>query len=48
MRRYVTTNEGLAKPRDLLADRLDDVTSESLLLGAIDILAGRRPARSSV
>ncbi len=44
MRRYITTDEGLAKPWDLLADRLENVTSESLLLGAIYIVAGRRPA----
>ena len=47
MRRYITTDEGLAKPWDLLADRLDDVTSESLLLGAIYVVAGRRPAPSN-
>lgn len=47
MRRYVTTDEGLARPWDLLADRLEDVTSESLLLGAIYLVAGRRPAPSS-
>lgn len=47
MRRYITTDEGLAKPWGLLADRLDDVTSESLLLGAIYIVAGRRPAPSN-
>jgi ubiquinone/menaquinone biosynthesis C-methylase UbiE len=47
MRRYITTDEGLAKPWDLLAERLDDVTSESLLLGAIYIAAGRRPAPSN-
>jgi len=41
MRRYVTTNDGIAKPWDLLADRLEDVTSESLLLGAIYVVAGR-------
>jgi ubiquinone/menaquinone biosynthesis C-methylase UbiE len=46
MRRYVTTDEGLAKPWDLLADRLDDVTIASRLLGAIYIAAGRRPAPS--
>jgi ubiquinone/menaquinone biosynthesis C-methylase UbiE len=46
MRRYITTDEGLAKPWDLLADRLEDVTSESLLLGAIYIVAGRRRAPS--
>lgn len=48
MRRYVTTDEGLAKPWDLLADRLEDVTSESLLLGAIYIVAGCRPAPPNV
>jgi ubiquinone/menaquinone biosynthesis C-methylase UbiE len=47
MRRYITTDEGLAKPWDLLADRLEDVTSESLLLGAIYIVAGRRPTPSN-
>ncbi len=47
MRRYITTDEGLAKPWDLLADRLDDVTSDSLLLGATYIVAGRRPAPSN-
>jgi len=41
MRRFVTTNEGLAKPWDLLADRLEDITLESLLLGSIYIVAGR-------
>ncbi|MGH2759161.1 MAG: class I SAM-dependent methyltransferase, partial [Actinomycetota bacterium] len=40
MRRYITTNEGLAKPWDLLADRLRDVTSETLLAGAIYIVSG--------
>ena len=47
MRRYITTNEGLAKPWNLLANRLDDVRFESLLLGAIYIVAGRRPAPSN-
>lgn len=47
MRRYITTDEGVAKPWDLLADRLEDVTYESLLLGAIYIVAGRRPASSN-
>jgi ubiquinone/menaquinone biosynthesis C-methylase UbiE len=47
MRRYTTTDEGLAKPWDLLADRLENVTSDSLLLGAIYIVAGRRPAPSN-
>jgi ubiquinone/menaquinone biosynthesis C-methylase UbiE len=46
MRRYITTNQGLSRPWDLLADRLDDVTSESLFLGAIYIVAGLRPAPS--
>jgi ubiquinone/menaquinone biosynthesis C-methylase UbiE len=45
MRRYSTTEEGLDKPWDLLADRLEDVIPESRLLGAIYIVAGRRPAR---
>jgi len=47
MRRYITTGEGLATPWDLLADRLEDVTSESLVLGAMYIAAGCRPAPSS-
>lgn len=46
VRRYATTDEGLARPWDLLADRLDDVTSESLLLGAIYLVTGRRPVPS--
>jgi len=44
MRRYVTTDDGLARPHDLFVERLDDVTSETLLLDAIYIVAGRRPA----
>ena len=46
MRRYTTTAEGRAKPWDLLADRLENVTNESLLLGFIYIVAGLRPPRS--
>jgi ubiquinone/menaquinone biosynthesis C-methylase UbiE len=46
MRRYITTDEGLAKPWDLLAHRLEDVTTESLLLGAMYVMAGRRSAPS--
>jgi ubiquinone/menaquinone biosynthesis C-methylase UbiE len=46
MRRYVTTEEGLASPWDLLAERLDEVASEWLLLGALYIVAGRRAAPS--
>jgi demethylmenaquinone methyltransferase/2-methoxy-6-polyprenyl-1,4-benzoquinol methylase len=44
MRRYVTTHEGLHRPWDLLAARLDDVSGEALLLGAIYVTAGRRRA----
>ena len=44
MRRYVTTHGGLARPWDLLAQRLDEVASELRLLGAIYVVAGRRPA----
>ena len=47
MRRYVTTDEGLAKPWNLLAEKLDDVTSDAHLFGAIYIVTGRRPALSS-
>lgn len=43
MRRYVTTHEGLARPWDLLEERLADVTHDSLLLGAIYVVGGRRP-----
>jgi ubiquinone/menaquinone biosynthesis C-methylase UbiE len=46
MRRYITTDEGLAKPWDLLAHRLEVVTTESLLLGAMYVMAGRRSAPS--
>jgi ubiquinone/menaquinone biosynthesis C-methylase UbiE len=46
MRRYVTTDEGLASPWDLLAERLDDVRTEVLLLGAVYIVTGRRAASS--
>ncbi len=46
MRRYVTTHSGLDRPWDLLGDRLGDVASESLLLGAVYVAAGRRPAAS--
>ena len=42
MRRYVTTYEGLRKPWDLLVDGLEDVTSDSRLLGAIYTVAGSR------
>lgn len=48
LRRYVTTGEGLDRPWDLLAERLEDVTSEPLLLGAAYVAAGRRPAPSRV
>jgi ubiquinone/menaquinone biosynthesis C-methylase UbiE len=43
MRRYVTTQEGLARPWDLLGERLADLTRDSLLLGAVYVAAGRRP-----
>jgi ubiquinone/menaquinone biosynthesis C-methylase UbiE len=43
MRRYVTTRDGLARPWDLLAARLEDVTADSILLGAMYVMAGRRP-----
>ena len=45
MRRYITTEEGLDQPWDLLADRLEHVTSQSRLLGAIYVVAGVRPAQ---
>ncbi len=45
MRRYVTTSEGIGRPWDLLAERLDDVTAQTIVLGAIYIVAGRRPSR---
>ena len=41
MRRYVTTEEGLDRPWDLLAERLRDVRVETLLLGALYVVAGR-------
>jgi ubiquinone/menaquinone biosynthesis C-methylase UbiE len=44
MRRYATTAEGLARPWDLLADRLTDVAATSLLLGTIYVVGGCRPA----
>lgn len=44
MRRYVTTDEGLARPWDLLGDRLEDVTSDEQFLGAIYVVGGRRPS----
>ncbi len=44
MRRYVTTEEGLDRPWDLLANRLEDVSSEGLALGALYVVAGHRPA----
>jgi ubiquinone/menaquinone biosynthesis C-methylase UbiE len=42
MSRYVTTDEGQAKPWDLLADRLENLSSKIHLLGAIYIVAGSR------
>ena len=44
MRRYVTTTDGLARPWDLLAQRLHDVNGEAIVLGAIYIVSGRRPS----
>lgn len=43
MRRYVTTSEGLDRPWDQLAARLDEVTASTLLLGALYIVAGNAP-----
>jgi ubiquinone/menaquinone biosynthesis C-methylase UbiE len=43
MRRYVTTRDGLARPWDLLAARLEDVTADSILLGALYVMVGRLP-----
>jgi ubiquinone/menaquinone biosynthesis C-methylase UbiE len=40
MRRYVTTREGLDRPWDLLAARLDEVTSAPFLLGALYVVSG--------
>jgi ubiquinone/menaquinone biosynthesis C-methylase UbiE len=40
MRRYVTTREGLDRPWDLLAARLDEVTSAPVLLGALYVVSG--------
>jgi ubiquinone/menaquinone biosynthesis C-methylase UbiE len=42
MRRYVTTDEGLRKPWDLLAARLADVETASKLLGTMYLVAGHR------
>lgn len=47
MRRYITTDDGMRKPWDLLGDRLDDVTVETVLLGAIYVVGGRRPAENA-
>ena len=43
MRRYTTTDEGLDEPWDLLAARLEGVTTESLVFGTLYIVAGLRP-----
>jgi hypothetical protein len=47
MRRYITSDESLDQPAELLAQRLDAVSRDSILFGMIYIVAGvRRAART--